>query len=93
LIKKAMARTKTGLSRPCSTPPAGQVILLSLDAPCMGSVNERRHWIAGRTVTDQLIIEMLRDVCLSAAAAYSQALADFGGDKRESWRGPATDFA
>jgi hypothetical protein len=48
---------------------------------------------AGRlTVTDQLIIETLRDVCPSAAAAYSQAMADLGTEKRESWRGPATDL-
>lgn len=45
-----------------------------------------------RTTTDQLIIETLRDVCPSAAAAYSQALTDLGMDKRESWRGPATDL-
>jgi hypothetical protein len=45
-----------------------------------------------RTATDQLIIETLRDVCPSAAAAYSQALADLGADRRESWRGPAADL-
>lgn len=45
-----------------------------------------------RTSTDQLIIETLRDVCPSAAAAYSQALVDLSADKRESWRGPATDL-
>jgi hypothetical protein len=45
-----------------------------------------------RTTTDQLIIDTLRDVCPSAAAAYSQALADLGAEKRESWRGPATDL-
>jgi hypothetical protein len=45
-----------------------------------------------RTATDQLIIETLRDVCQSAAAAYSQALANLDADKRESWRGPATDL-
>lgn len=48
---------------------------------------------AGRhTATDQLIIETLRDICPSAAAAYSQALMDLGAEKRESWRGPATDL-
>ena len=45
-----------------------------------------------RTATDQLIIETLRDVCPNAAAAYSQALADLGADKRASRRGPATDL-
>jgi hypothetical protein len=45
-----------------------------------------------RTPTDQLIIDTLRDVCPSAAAAYSQALADLSADKRDSWRGPATDL-
>jgi hypothetical protein len=45
-----------------------------------------------RTITDQLIIDTLRDVCPSAAAAYSQAMADLGAEKRESWRGPATDL-
>ncbi|MBV9975654.1 MAG: hypothetical protein JO105_09700 [Hyphomicrobiales bacterium] len=45
-----------------------------------------------RTATDQLIIETLLDVCPSAAGAYSQALVDLGADKRESWRGPATDL-
>jgi hypothetical protein len=45
-----------------------------------------------RTATDQFIIETLREVCPTAAAAYSQALEDLGADKRESWRGPATDL-
>lgn len=45
-----------------------------------------------RTATDQLIIETLRDLCPNAAAAYSQALVDLSADKRESWRGPATDL-
>ena len=45
-----------------------------------------------RTATDQLIIETLRQVCPSAAAAYSQALADLGAEERESWRGPATEL-
>jgi hypothetical protein len=34
----------------------------------------------------------LREVCPSAAAAYCQALEDLGAEKRESWRGPATDL-
>jgi len=45
-----------------------------------------------RTTTDQLIIDTLREVCPSAAAAYSQALVDLSADSRESWRGPATDL-
>ena len=48
---------------------------------------------AGRkTATDQFIIDTLREVCPSAAAAYSQAMQDLSTDARESWRGPATDL-
>ncbi len=45
-----------------------------------------------RTATDQLILDTLRDICPSAAAAYAQALADLSSEERESWRGPATDL-
>lgn len=45
-----------------------------------------------KTPTDQMIIDTLKEVCPSAAAAYSQALEDLGDEHRESWRGPATDL-
>jgi hypothetical protein len=48
---------------------------------------------AGRlTATDRLIIDSLREICPTAAAAYSQAMADLATAERESWRGPATDL-
>ncbi|UPJ39774.1 hypothetical protein IVB40_20775 [Bradyrhizobium sp. 40] len=65
-------------------------LLVKLEGAALTSAAARS---AGRrTATDQLIIETLRDVCPAAAAAYSQALVDLGADKRESWRGPATDL-
>ena len=65
-------------------------LLVKLEGVALASATAR---LAGRrTATDKLIIETLRDVCPSAAAAYSQALVDLGADKRNSWRGPATDL-
>jgi len=45
-----------------------------------------------KTDTDLLIIETLRELCPTAASAYSQAMSDLAGAERESWRGPATDM-
>lgn len=42
--------------------------------------------------SDELIISSLKDICLSAASAYEQALRDLQGSDRLSWRGPATDM-
>ena len=65
-------------------------LLVKLEGATLTSASTKS---AGRrTATDQLIIETLRDVCPSAAGAYSQVLIDLGADKRESWRGPATDL-
>lgn len=65
-------------------------LLVKLEGAALTSAASKS---AGRkTATDQLIIETLREICPSAAAAYSQALIDLGAEKRESWRGPATDL-
>jgi hypothetical protein len=65
-------------------------LLVHLEGAALTSVAAKS---AGRrTATDRFIIETLRDICPSAAAAYSQALADLGTVNRESWRGPATDL-
>lgn len=45
-----------------------------------------------KTDTDEMIIETLRELCPSAASAYSQAMTDLASSERESWRGPATDM-
>ncbi len=45
-----------------------------------------------KTATDQLIIDTLRELCPSAAAAYAQAMVDLAIGSRESWRGPAADM-
>lgn len=41
---------------------------------------------------DRLIIATLNDLCPTASMAYQQALIDFGGGDRLSWRGPSTDL-
>lgn len=46
----------------------------------------------GRTAADIAIIETLKRLVPSAAAAYEQALRDLSADTRLSWRGPATDL-
>lgn len=45
-----------------------------------------------KTVTDEMIIETLRELCPTAGSAYSQAMTDLASSERESWRGPATDM-
>jgi hypothetical protein len=65
-------------------------LLVKLEGVALSSAAAK--FAGRRTATDQLIIETLREVCPIAAAAYTQALADLSADKRESWRGPATDL-
>jgi hypothetical protein len=84
------ARGKPSRSKVVTLLTRAKQLLVSLEGAVMTSAAAKS---AGRrTLTDQLIIETLRDVCPSAAAAYSQALIDLGADQRESWRGPATDL-
>jgi hypothetical protein len=65
-------------------------LLVRLEGSALTSATAKA---AGRkTATDQHIIETLKELCPTAAAAYSQALADLNSEKRESWRGPATDL-
>ncbi len=65
-------------------------LLVRLEGAAMTSAAAKS---AGRrTETDRLIIETLREICPTAAGAYSQALADLSAERRESWRGPATDL-
>jgi hypothetical protein len=84
------ARGKPSRTKVVDRLTAAKQLLVRLEGAALVSAAAKS---AGRrTVTDQLIIETLRDVCPNAAAAYSQALADLGADKRDSWRGPATDL-
>jgi hypothetical protein len=84
------ARVKPSRAKVVDRLTTAKQLLVKLEGAAMTSAAAKS---AGRrTATDQLIIETLRDVCPSAAAAYSQALADLGADTRESWRGPATDL-
>lgn len=84
------ARGKPGRAKVVDRLTAAKQLLVKLEGAALTSAAAKS---AGRrTATDQLIIETLGDVCPSAAAAYSQALADLDADKRESWRGPATDL-
>jgi hypothetical protein len=84
------ARGKPGRAKVVDPLTTAKQLLVKLEGATLSSAAARS---AGRrTKTDHLIIETLQDVCPSAAAAYSQALTDLGSDKRESWRGPATDL-
>ena len=84
------ARGKPSRARVVERLKTAKQLLVKLEGEALTSAATKS---AGtRTATDQLIIDTLRDVCPNAAAAYSQALADLGMDKRESWRGPATDL-
>jgi hypothetical protein len=84
------ARGKPSRTKVVDRLTSAKQLLVKLEGAALTSATARS---AGRrTATDQLIIETLRDVCPTAAAAYSQALVDLGADKRESWRGPATDL-
>jgi predicted pPIWI-associating nuclease len=84
------ARGKPRRAKAVARLTAVKQLLVKLEGAALTSAATKS---AGRrTATDQLIIETLRDVCPSAAAAYSQALADLGAERRESWRGPATDL-
>jgi hypothetical protein len=84
------ARGKPGRAKVVNRLTTAKQLLVKLEGAALTSAAAKSA--GSRTATDQLIIETLRDVCPSAAAAYSQALADLGADKRESWRGPATDL-
>jgi hypothetical protein len=84
------ARRKPSRAKVVDRLTTAKQLLVKLESAALTSAAAKS---AGRrTATDQLIIETLRDVCPSAAAAYSQALVDLGADMRESWRGPATDL-
>jgi hypothetical protein len=84
------ARGKPSRAKVVERLTAAKQLLVKLEGVALASATAKS---AGRrTTTDQLIIETLREVCPSAAAAYSQALVDLGTDERESWRGPATDL-
>jgi len=84
------ARGKPSRAKVVDRLTTAKLLLVNLEGAALTSAAAKS---AGRrTATDQLIIDTLRDVCPNAGAAYSQALADLGADKRESWRGPATDL-
>ncbi len=84
------ARGKPSRTKVVNRLATAKQLLVKLEGAALTSAAAKS---AGRlTATDQLIIDTLRDVCPSAAAAYSQALADLGSNNRESWRGPATDL-
>lgn len=84
------ARKKPSRSKVVDRLTSAKQLLVKLEGAALTTAAVKS---AGRrTATDQLIIETLQDVCPSAAAAYSQALTDLSAEKRESWRGPATDL-
>jgi Predicted pPIWI-associating nuclease len=84
------ARGKPGRAKVVDRLTTAKQLLIELEGVALASATAKS---AGRrTATDQLIIETLQDLCPSAAAAYSQALVDLSADRRESWRGPATDL-
>lgn len=84
------ARGKPSRAKVVDRLTTAKQLLVKLEGTVMTSAAAK--FAGRRTATDQLIIETLREVCPTAAAAYSQALIDLGADKRESWRGPATDL-
>jgi hypothetical protein len=84
------ARVKPSRSKVVDRLATAKQLLVKLEGATM--VLAAAKSAGRRTATDQLIIETLREVCPTAAAAYSQALIDLGADKRESWRGPAADL-
>lgn len=63
-----------------------QLEALSLTQASSSAGGQQNHGI------DRQIIETLRSLVPSAAAAYEQALADLEDSKRTSYRGPATDL-
>lgn len=84
------ARGKPSRTKVVNRLAKAKQLLVKLEGAVLTSAASKS---AGRhTATDELIIETLGEVCPGAAAAYSQALADLSTDKRESWRGPATDL-
>lgn len=86
----AMSRGHPSRGKVVDMLTSAKQLLVSLEGSALATATAKS---AGRrTATDRLIIDTLKDVCTSAAAAYSQALEDLGADKRESWRGPATDL-
>lgn len=84
------ARKKPSRAKVVDHLTTAKQLLVKLEGAALASAAAKS---AGRrTATDTLIIETLRDTCPSAAAAYSQALMDLSAERRESWRGPATDL-
>jgi len=86
----AAARKKPSRTRVVDRLTAAKRLLVKLEGAALTSAAAK--FAGRRTGTDQLIIETLTEVCPSAAGAYSQALVDLSAEKRESWRGPATDL-
>lgn len=85
-----LSRSKPSRAKVVERLAAVKQLLVKLEGSALTSATAKS---AGRkTATDKLIIDSLKDLCPSAAAAYSQALEDLSAEKRESWRGPATDL-
>jgi len=86
---QAMSRGRPSRQKAVEMLAKGKKLLVAVEGTALARGNKS----AGRkTPTDQMIIDTLKEVCPSAAAAYSQALEDLGDEHRESWRGPATDL-
>jgi Predicted pPIWI-associating nuclease len=86
----SMSRGHPGRPKTLEMLAKARKLLVALEGSTLTAATAK---LAGRkTATDQLIIDTLREVCPSAAAAYSQAMEDLSADTRGSWRGPATDL-
>jgi hypothetical protein len=86
----AMSRGNPSRAKVQSMLGDAKKLIVALEGVVMTAATEKS---AGRkTATDQLIIDTLRELCPTAASAYSQAMTDLSVDQRESWRGPAADM-
>lgn len=86
---QAMSRSSPSRQKTVDMLAKAKKLLVAVEGTALTSGTKS----AGRkTPTDQMIIDTLKEMCPSAAAAYSQALDDLGDEHRESWRGPATDL-
>lgn len=63
-------------------------LLVALEGQSLSTTRKQ----SSASLTDELIVASLNDICPSASLAYQQALLDFSRGERMSWRGPATDL-
>lgn len=86
----SMSRGKPSRSKVLGMLADAKKLLVALEGEVMSAQTSKST--GRKTDTDEMIIETLRELCPTAASAYSQAMTDLASSDRESWRGPATDM-